>query len=84
MVLDALCTLKTADATSLFGRLDADQKDLMMIYVYKGLAMPEAFPSATLLFWHEKASFILTFSHLVLPCSCFAHLFFAWLILLLG
>ncbi|KAI9320170.1 actin-related protein 2/3 complex subunit 5 [Dichotomocladium elegans] len=53
-VIDALNLVKANDIVSTISSLSIDQQDLLMKYLYAGLARPELYNSAVLLTWHEK------------------------------
>ncbi len=50
-----LLSIKSSNAVdSAVKKLDADQKDVLMKYVYRGFETPSEGSSAHLLLWHEK------------------------------
>jgi actin related protein 2/3 complex subunit 5 len=53
-VMDALLATKGADIPGIVKQLNSDQIDTLMKYVYRGMAVPEQYSSASLLQWHEK------------------------------
>lgn len=53
-VLEVLNSTRSTDIPKTIAALDLDQHDLLMAYIYKGLAHPENGASAVLLQWHEK------------------------------
>ncbi|CAG8546750.1 958_t:CDS:2 [Diversispora eburnea] len=63
IVMDVLNSIKATDILSLIKRLSIEQQDVLMKYIYCGMARvkkpkekepPEPFNSAVLLNWHEK------------------------------
>lgn len=55
-LLDIINMTKSSDVASLVKSLSLDEQDMLMKYIYKGLASPELGASAVLLGWHEKVS----------------------------
>jgi len=53
-VLDALNAVKSADIAGVVSAMNVDQRDVLMKYIYRGLAEPEKFPSDKLLAWHAQ------------------------------
>ncbi|CDS08461.1 hypothetical protein LRAMOSA09823 [Lichtheimia ramosa] len=53
-VVDTLSLIRATDIESTISTLSFDQKDLLMKYLYAGLAKPELYNSGVLLTWHEK------------------------------
>jgi len=54
LVLRVLMSVKQNQVDSVVKKLDNDQKDLLMKYIYRGFETPTDNSSAHLLFWHEK------------------------------
>jgi actin related protein 2/3 complex subunit 5 len=52
--MDVLSSVKSTEIPALVKTLNENQLDLLMKYVFKGMAAPEKFNSSTLLQWHEK------------------------------
>ncbi|KAI8825589.1 actin-related protein 2/3 complex subunit 5 [Fimicolochytrium jonesii] len=55
-VMEALSAVKSADIFPIVKQLDQAQVDVLVKYIYRGMASPETFNSAVLLAWHEKAT----------------------------
>ncbi|CAG8659689.1 1012_t:CDS:2, partial [Acaulospora colombiana] len=55
MVMEVLNSIKAADVPSLVKNLSTEQQDVLMKYIYRGMASPELYNSAVLLNWHEKS-----------------------------
>ncbi|KAL1917348.1 uncharacterized protein VTP21DRAFT_5004 [Calcarisporiella thermophila] len=53
-VYETLSQFPPADASTAVKQLSREQQDLLMKYLYAGMAAPEHFNSALLLTWHEK------------------------------
>ncbi|KAJ3021081.1 Actin- protein 2/3 complex subunit 5-like protein [Thoreauomyces humboldtii] len=53
-VMTALATAKSTDIVPIVKDLSTQQLDILMKYVYRGMASPEIYNSAVLLAWHEK------------------------------
>ncbi len=53
--MESLQSVKSIDIPGILSNLTDPQIDILMKYLYKGLAFPEYFNSASLLSWHEKA-----------------------------
>ena len=58
--MEALLACRANDMTAIVKSLSVDQVDILMKYIYRGMASPDLFNSGILLQWHEKVSFILT------------------------
>lgn len=54
-VMDALQTAKANDVAATVKSLSVDEIDVLMKYLYRGMAAPEKFNAGALLQWHEKA-----------------------------
>lgn len=54
IVMDALQSAKTSDIPSLAKALSSAELDLLVKFLYRGMAQPETFNSLILLAWHEK------------------------------
>ncbi|KAJ3124710.1 hypothetical protein HK098_000906 [Nowakowskiella sp. JEL0407] len=54
MVIETLQSTRSSDIPSIIKTLDAEQLDLLMKFIYNGMAKPEQFNSGVLLGWHEK------------------------------
>jgi actin related protein 2/3 complex subunit 5 len=54
--MEALGASKVSEITNLLGSMNSEQHDLLMKYIYKGMAFPTVYNSAVLLAWHEKVS----------------------------
>lgn len=52
--MDVLNSVKATDILSLIKMLSPEQQDILMKYIYRGMASPELYNSAVLLNWHEK------------------------------
>ncbi|KAJ1548280.1 hypothetical protein HK096_003229 [Nowakowskiella sp. JEL0078] len=53
-VIEALQAAKLSDIPSIVKSLSSEQSDILMKFVYRGMASPDQFNSAILLIWHEK------------------------------
>mmetsp|Transcript_17624 Transcript_17624/g.21114 ORF Transcript_17624/g.21114 Transcript_17624/m.21114 type:complete len:110 (-) Transcript_17624:459-788(-) len=53
-VKDSILKVRENDIDPLIATLTPGQVDLLMKYLYKGLAVPDAKLNAVLLLWHEK------------------------------
>lgn len=53
-LLDIINITKSSDILAIVKSLSLDEQDLLMKYIYKGLASPDLGASAVLLGWHEK------------------------------
>ncbi|KAJ3139192.1 Actin- protein 2/3 complex subunit 5 [Geranomyces variabilis] len=53
-VMSALAAARSTDILSIVKSLDSKQTDVLMKYIYRGMASPELYNSAVLLAWHEK------------------------------
>ncbi|OZJ02202.1 hypothetical protein BZG36_04749 [Bifiguratus adelaidae] len=53
-VMDVLQRFRAADIGDVVKALSKDEQDVLMKYIYAGLAKPELFNPAVLLGWHEK------------------------------
>ncbi|KAG2226836.1 hypothetical protein INT45_005801 [Circinella minor] len=53
-LLEVLNLFRADDITNIISTLSIDQKDLLMKYLYAGLAKPELYNSGVVLTWHEK------------------------------
>ncbi|CAG8572377.1 3047_t:CDS:2 [Racocetra persica] len=54
IVMEVLNSIKATDIPSLVRNLTLEQQDVLMKYIYRGMASPELYNSAVLLNWHEK------------------------------
>ncbi|TPX36224.1 hypothetical protein SmJEL517_g01569 [Synchytrium microbalum] len=54
-VMDALLAAKASDIPNIVAKLNSQQLDILMKYIYRGMANPELYNAAVLLTWHEKA-----------------------------
>lgn len=57
-MVDTLSLIRATDIESTISTLSFDQKDLLMKYLYAGLAKPELYNSGVLLTWHEKVGWV--------------------------
>ncbi|KAL2919971.1 arp2/3 complex subunit [Polyrhizophydium stewartii] len=55
LVMEALAATRPADIAGVVAELRPGQLDVLLKYVYGGMARPDLFNSALLLSWHEKA-----------------------------
>lgn len=55
LMMKVLLSIKASQIDEVVSRLDTDQIDTLMKYVYKGFEYPSDGSSAHLLIWHEKA-----------------------------
>ncbi|KAF9186564.1 hypothetical protein BGZ51_001918 [Haplosporangium sp. Z 767] len=53
-VMEVLNSIKVADMTQLVKNLTFEEQDVLMKYLYAGMAAPEQNNSGALLAWHEK------------------------------
>jgi actin related protein 2/3 complex subunit 5 len=53
-VMDVLSSTKPADISNVLKDLGVNQLDVLMKYIYRGMASPEKFQSGILLQWHDK------------------------------
>ena len=58
-VLEVLLSAKTGDILNLVKGLATEQQDNLMKYVYRGMASPDIYSSASLLQWHSAVSSLL-------------------------
>lgn len=54
VVMEAMLSARSTDIASVVKGLSSSQMDVLMKYIYRGMAQPELFNSAVLLTWHEK------------------------------
>jgi actin related protein 2/3 complex subunit 5 len=54
IVMEVLNSIKASDIPSLVESLDAEQQDVLMKYIYRGMSLPGSYNSGVLLNWHEK------------------------------
>ncbi|KAF9940080.1 hypothetical protein BGZ65_008379 [Modicella reniformis] len=54
IVMEVLNSTKTADVAQLVKNLPSEEQDVLMKYLYAGMAAPEQNSSGVLLAWHEK------------------------------
>ncbi|KAJ3398568.1 hypothetical protein HDV05_002420, partial [Chytridiales sp. JEL 0842] len=54
VVVDALSAAKASDIPSLVKALPPAQLDVLMKFIYRGMASPELYNPSILLAWHEK------------------------------
>lgn len=52
--MEVLNSIKIADAGHLVKNLNPEEQDVLMKYLYAGMAFPEQNNSGILLAWHEK------------------------------
>ncbi|KAI8592652.1 ARP2/3 complex 16 kDa subunit (p16-Arc)-domain-containing protein, partial [Geranomyces variabilis] len=57
-VMSALAAARSTDILSIVKSLDSKQTDVLMKYIYRGMASPELYNSAVLLAWHEKVRIV--------------------------
>lgn len=55
LTLKVLLSIKASQIEDLISRLDSEQIDTLMKYIYRGFEVPSEGSSAHLLVWHEKA-----------------------------
>ncbi|XKL59704.1 hypothetical protein PGB90_000720 [Kerria lacca] len=55
LTLKVLLSIKPSQIEEIVSRLDVEQIDTLMKYIYKGFEIPSDGSSAHLLVWHEKA-----------------------------
>ncbi|KAJ3090063.1 hypothetical protein HK102_004773 [Quaeritorhiza haematococci] len=55
-VMEALQAVKTVEIPQIVKALDTTRLDMLMKYIYRGMASPELYSSAVLLAWHEKVT----------------------------
>lgn len=55
-LLEIFNVTKSSDVAQIVKSLNVEEQDVLMKYLYKGLASPELGASAVLLGWHEKVS----------------------------
>ncbi|KAG0083676.1 hypothetical protein BGZ92_010563 [Podila epicladia] len=53
-VMDVLSSIKLIEAPQMVKALTPEEQDVLMKYLYAGMAAPEQNNSGTLLVWHEK------------------------------
>ncbi|KAI8622644.1 ARP2/3 complex 16 kDa subunit (p16-Arc)-domain-containing protein [Chytriomyces sp. MP71] len=56
VVMEALAAPRPADIPAVVKQLPPFQLDVLMKFVYRGMAFPELYNSSVLLAWHEKVS----------------------------
>lgn len=54
LALKVILSIKTAEIDSIVKKLDTDQVDILMKYIYRGFECPSDGSSAHLLAWHDK------------------------------
>ena len=54
--MEVLNSTKATIIPSLVKSLTAEQQDILMKYIYRGMASPDLYNSAVLLNWHEKVT----------------------------
>lgn len=54
-MMKVMLSIKSSQIDEVIHRLDTDQVDTLMKYIYKGFENPTEGSSAHLLIWHEKA-----------------------------
>ncbi|XP_015789278.1 actin-related protein 2/3 complex subunit 5 [Tetranychus urticae] len=54
LIMQVFLAVKTGDIDRIVDKLDTDQIDLLMKYVYKGFESPQEGSSSNLLVWHDK------------------------------
>ncbi|XP_053211712.1 actin-related protein 2/3 complex subunit 5-B-like [Panonychus citri] len=54
LIMQVFLAVKTGDIDKIVDKLDTDQIDLLMKYVYKGFENPQEGSSSNLLVWHDK------------------------------
>lgn len=54
LVMRVLLSIKQTQVEETVKKLDNDQRDVLMKYIYKGFEIPSEGSSAHLLLWHEK------------------------------
>lgn len=52
--MDALMAARSTDIPAVVKGMFPQQLDILMKYLYRGMAQPELYNSAVLLTWHEK------------------------------
>ncbi|EGF78535.1 hypothetical protein BATDEDRAFT_26639 [Batrachochytrium dendrobatidis JAM81] len=55
LVVETLATVRPTDIPAVVKELQPAHIDVLMKYLYRGMASPDLFNSALLLSWHEKA-----------------------------
>lgn len=55
-LLEVFNVTKSSDVAAIVKSLSLEEQDVLMKFIYKGLASPELGTSAVLLGWHEKVS----------------------------
>ncbi|ORX76445.1 Arp2/3 complex 16 kDa subunit ARPC5 [Anaeromyces robustus] len=53
-VIEAMCAVKTLEIPTIVKQLTNDELDILMKFVYVGMASPEVYNSSILITWHEK------------------------------
>ncbi|KAI8362572.1 arp2/3 complex subunit [Mortierella sp. GBAus27b] len=53
-VMEVLNSIKAADVAQLVKNLSSEEQDVLMKYLYAGMAVPEQYNPGVLLTWHEK------------------------------
>ncbi|KAK3805351.1 MAG: actin-related protein ARPC5 [Benniella sp.] len=53
-VMEVLNSIKVADVAPLVKNLSIEEQDVLMKYLYAGMALPEKYNAGVLLTWHEK------------------------------
>ena len=54
LVMRVLLSIKSTSVDSAVKKLDSDQRDVLMKYIYRGFENPSEGSGAHLLLWHEK------------------------------
>lgn len=52
--MEVLNSIKVADVAPLVKNLSTEEHDVLMKYLYAGMALPEKYNAGVLLTWHEK------------------------------
>jgi len=53
-VIEAMCAVKTLEIPTIVKQLSSDELDILIKFVYVGMAQPEIYNSSILITWHEK------------------------------
>jgi len=49
-----MCAVKTLEIPTIVKQLSSDELDILIKFVYVGMAQPEIYNSSVLITWHEK------------------------------
>jgi len=59
-VMETLAAVKPSEAAALLKSFSIESIDMLMKFVYKGMARPETYRDSNLLVWHERVNYWLS------------------------